>query len=98
MHSLAVFFEDLVSNPSDECKKLFKHLDIPLEHVPAALDALKQDSQKGTFGPRGKRPRIDEKELAGLEAFLQNLGGDPRLTCHMSLESYKSLILSKINE
>ncbi len=98
IHSMVVFFEDLVSNPEQECRRLFQHMNIGLEHVTAALDALKQDSQKGTFGARGVRPKISEEEFDELESYLQSLPGDPRLSCHLSAESYKNLVNSKLNE
>ena len=36
---------------------------MPKEHVPAAMEALKTDSQKGTFGKRGNKPKVDRADL-----------------------------------
>ncbi len=98
MHNLVIYFEDLVADSERECRRLFEHMNIPLEYMPAALEALKQDSQKGTFGERGKRPKISPETFAKLEAYLKYLKVDPRLTCNLSLDSYKELINGKINE
>ena len=53
----AILFEDVIADPEREIKKIFDLMDIGHEHVPGALESLKEDSQRGTFGPRGKRPK-----------------------------------------
>ena len=52
-----ILFEDVIADPEREIKKIFDLMDIGHEHVPGALESLKEDSQRGTFGPRGKRPK-----------------------------------------
>ena len=60
---MIVFYEDILANPEDVCKKLLKVCDISLDYVPKALEALKSDSQKGTFGKRGNKPKLDQADL-----------------------------------
>ncbi len=96
-HDLAIFFEDLMSDPERECRKLFQQMGISAEFVPSAMEALKQDSQKGTFGQRGRRPKISADTLTQLESYLGRLEIDPRITCTMSPENHKELILSKLS-
>ena len=60
---MIVFYEDILANPEQVCKELLKVCEIPLEYVPKALEALKSDSQKGTFGKRGNKPKVDKADL-----------------------------------
>ena len=45
------------------CKKLLKVCDVPEEHFPLALEAFKTDSQGGTYGKRGDKPKVDSDML-----------------------------------
>ena len=60
---MIVFYEDILANPEEVCKKLLQVCDISLDAVPRALEALKSDSQKGTFGKRGNKPKVDRADL-----------------------------------
>ena len=53
----AILFEDVIADPEKEIREIFNIMEIGHEHVPGALESLKEDSQRGTFGPRGKRPK-----------------------------------------
>ena len=91
-YDLAIFFEDIVSNPEQEIKKIFDLMNIDNLHVPKALEALKEDSQRGTFGPRGKRPKISDEEYAYLDSCLRSCEVDESITCKMDLASLKELV------
>ena len=62
-YDLVVFYGDILSNKEKVCKELLEVCEIPLEYIPEALDALKSDSQKGTFGKRGNKPKVDPAYL-----------------------------------
>ena len=94
-YDLAIFFEDVVSSPEQEIKKIFDLMNIDYLHVPKALEALKEDSQRGTFGPRGKRPKISDEEYVYLDSCLRSCEVDERITCKMDLESLKELVEDK---
>ncbi len=93
LFDMVVFFEDVIADPEKECKRLFKYLDIPMNRVPAALEALKEDSQQGTFGKRGKRPKITPAMYVKLDQYLRDLDMPPEVTCQMSLDTLKSIVL-----
>ncbi len=93
IYDMAIFFEDVIANPERECRKLFNFLDIPMSHVPAALDTLKEDSQRGTYGLRGERPKIKPKMFIKLDQYLRDLNMPEEVTCEMSLDTLKSIVL-----
>jgi hypothetical protein len=92
MYDYVVFFEDVVADSESECKRLFDFLGIGHEHVPKALDALKEDSQQGTFGKRGKRPKIRQEQYDYLDSYLRSLDVDPRISCQMSIETLREIV------
>ena len=47
MHT--VVFEDLMKNTKEELEIMYKKLDIPIELVSKAMEALKTHSQRGVF-------------------------------------------------
>ena len=49
---MVILYEDIKADPEAVCKKLLEVCEVPKEHVPLALEALKSDSQGGTFGRR----------------------------------------------
>ncbi len=53
------------------------------------------DSQRGIFGTRGERPKIDDETMEELENYLRVLNPHPKLSCYMGFEEYKELILSR---
>ena len=94
LYDLAIFFEDVIADPEKELKKIFDLMDIDYKHVPRALETLKEDSQRGTFGTRGKRPKVSDKEYAYLDSYLRSMGVDKRITCKMDLPTLKEVVLS----
>ena len=64
MYHLVILYEDLVEDPEREARKVFKLLGLSTEYMHTALEALKEDSQKGTFGPRGVTAHISDESFA----------------------------------
>lgn len=93
VYDLAIFFEDVIANPESELKKIFDLIEIESIHLPKALETLKKDSQRGTFGTRGKRPKISDKEYAYLDSYLRACDVDDRITCKMGLDTLKEVVL-----
>ena len=62
-YDLIVFYEDILAEPENVCRNLLEVCGISSDHVPKALEALKSDSQKGTFGKRGQKPKLDCADL-----------------------------------
>ena len=62
------------------------------KRVPAALRTLGEDSQRGTFGERGKRPKVEEKAKERLQALIHEMGMSNMLSCDMNLDEYRKLI------
>ncbi len=67
-----ILYENLSEDPEMELTRIFKVMGIPMKHLPAALGALKSDSQKGTFGSRGqgRSLKLPPESLAGLDKYL----------------------------
>jgi len=93
MYDLAIFFEDVMANPERELKKIFDLMEIEYIFLPKALETLSKDSQRGTFGTRGKRPKISDKEFAFLDSYLRSCDVDERITCEMDLDTLKKVVL-----
>jgi hypothetical protein len=92
LYGLVIFFEDLVTSSEAECKRFFDFLGIGHEHVPKALEALKEDSQQGTFGKWGKKPQITHHQFAYLETYLKSFDLDPRISCGMSIDTLREIV------
>jgi len=88
----AILFEDVITDPEKEIREIFNIMEIGHEHVPGALESLKEDSQRGTFGPRGKRPKISDEEYAYLDSRLRDVGMDPRITCQMEIDTMREIL------
>ena len=58
---MIVLYEDIKDDPEAVCKRLLEVCEVPKEHIPLALEALQSDSQGGTFGKRGAKPKVDLK-------------------------------------
>ncbi len=89
IYKYVVLYENLVSNPQEEVKKLFGVLGIPEKYVADSLEALKQDSQKSTFGKREDKPVISKEAWAKQNRILEEL--IPELSCNMSKEDFVAL-------
>ena len=53
LFSKAIIFEDLKANPREGLTDIFNIIGIDTKHIDNSLEALKTDSQKGTFGKLG---------------------------------------------
>ena len=63
--SIALIYEDLISNPKEIISKLFEYCDISQSSINNALEALKKDSQEGTrmSGATVRKKQMHVKEL-----------------------------------
>ena len=71
-YHLAILYEDLTEDPEREARKVFKLLGLSTEYMPQALEALKEDSQKGTFGPRGVHAHITDETFIKVRDYHLN--------------------------
>ncbi len=62
-----------MSNPERECRRLFAALGLSKEHVGGAVETLERDSQGGTYGKRGERPKLSEELVGELASYLATL-------------------------
>ncbi len=53
---------------------MFQLLGLNTEHIPAALEALKEDSQQGIFGPRGDIVVITDETFSKVDRVLKEYG------------------------
>ncbi len=68
-------YENLTKHTEQEIKNMFKAINVDQKHVPVAMEALKTDSQKGTFGKRSELPVIKEEEWVQIDKNLRELAG-----------------------
>jgi hypothetical protein len=93
LYGLVILFEDLVADLEAECKRFFDYIGISYKHIPKALGALKEDSQRGTFGKwRKKKPEIPYNQYDYLDLYLKSFDLDPRISCHMSTETLRKIV------
>ncbi len=87
-----VLYENFTSNTEEEILQLFDILDIEHKHLPLGLEALKKDSQNGTFGARGKgRSFVLEPELLEtLDCYMEEMK-IPKIRHEMSECEFKSI-------
>lgn len=93
IYDLVIFFEDVMANPESELQKIFDLMEIEYKYLPKAIETLKKDSQRGTFGARGTRPKTSDKEYAYLDSYLRSCDVDDRITCKMDLVTLKNVVL-----
>lgn len=74
MFRKVVLYERLVEDPQGELQEMFDILDISYKHVPMALEALKKDSQNGTWGARGGGLSLDPEFLLTFNNYMDKLG------------------------
>ena len=73
------------------CKKLLEVCEVPKEHFHLALEALKSDSQRGTFGKRGAKPSLDNEMLTPADKTFAECGLP--IGSRTTSEEFKKLIL-----
>ncbi len=83
-------YENLTKDTDGECLKLFEAMAVDAKHIPLAKQALKGDSQRGTFGKREEKPILDEKEWLWVDKNLKGLTG---LSVFMTEEEFKAACL-----
>ena len=89
-----IFYEDLRKDPKATMEKIFEHAKIPMEHVPAALSALKDNSQNDLLGPRGANGiELTREEKDAINRKFKEF--KVPLTCDMSLEAFNEYFTSK---
>ena len=71
-----VLYEDLVSDPEGEVRRLFSVLGLPEDQVPLALVAMGVHSQGYFFGDPKKeiRGKLTEKDIADIDGVLEEVG------------------------
>jgi hypothetical protein len=89
-YDLVVFYEDIITDAESVCQSLFDLSGTSHKYIPAALEALKSDSQSGTFGKRGDKPKVTEKTLVEVDALLTQYGIPLQTT--MSIGEFKKPI------
>ena len=89
---MIVLYEDIITDPEDVCKKILKVCRVPLEYVPKAMEALKTDSQMGTFGKRGDKPRASQSALDHADKVFAECGLP--IKSDMEVEEFRKLIVS----
>ncbi len=89
IYSHVVLYENLVEDPEGEARRLFGALGVPEDHVPSALEALKQDSQKSTLVKTQEKLVIPDETWSRLSRVL----GDLKLgvSYEMSVEEFKAI-------
>ncbi len=92
IYERVILYENLSGNPEREVKAIFEIMGIPEKNVPLALEALKRDSQNGTFGERGKARKtqlepwlLDKFDEYMKEVFL------PQFHQNMSVPEFKKV-------
>ena len=89
---MVILYEDIKADPEAVCKKLLEVCEVPKEHVPLALEALTSDSQGGTFGRRGDKPRVDHDMLMPADKTFRECGLP--ISSRTTTEDFKRLILT----
>ena len=90
-YDLIILYEDIRSDPEAMCKNLLQVCEVPKEHVPLALEALKTYSQGGTFGGRGNKPSVDYDMLVPADNVFRECG--LAINSRTTSEEFKRLIL-----
>ena len=86
-----LIFEDLVADTRRELGDVFDVMGLAKEHLPLALEALKEDSQKGTFGPMGNdHMKFDEKVFDDADRIMKEMGIP--ISTKMTIEEFRKLI------
>ena len=91
-YDLIVLYEDIKADPVAVCKRLLEVCEVPEEHIPLALEALLSDSQGGTFGKRGAKPKVDFEFFKPADKLFKECGLP--ISSRTTSEEFKNLILS----
>ncbi len=91
MYHRVILYENLCENPHQEVGEILKLMEIPEEHLAAALGAFERDSQNKTFGERGHSgPSVlTDKILDLMDQHMADL--DIPVRHAMSVEEFKKL-------
>ena len=86
---LAMIYEDLRADPAGVMAKVFEIMGVPVDRVPAALEAMNDDAQQGVLSSRGsiKLPQSDYKAVDDTFKVC-----DSPLRIDMSLDDLRRLI------
>ena len=91
LYEKVILFEDLCDRPAEVLEDIFSAIDISSVHIPAALDALKKDSQNGFFGKRGTYRKEDVSTVIdSLDKQFKDLGIPISMT--MSFEDFRKVL------
>ena len=71
---MVILYEDIKADAEAVCKRLLEVCEVPEEHHPLAMEALKSDSQGGTFGKRGSKPSVDHEMLVPADKTFEECG------------------------
>ena len=88
---MVILYEDIKADPEAVCKTLLETCEVPKEYFPLALEALKSDSQGGTFGKRGAKPSVDHEMLKPADKTFVECGLP--MSSSTTSEEFKKLIL-----
>ena len=89
---MIVLYEDIIDDPENVCKKLLEACGVPQEYLPKAMEALKTDSQRGTFGSRGEGPKASQHALDLADMVFKECGLP--ISSDMAVEDFRKLIVS----
>ena len=90
-YDMVILYEDIKVDPETVCKKLLEMCKVPKEHFPLALEALKSDSQGGTWGRRTAKPSVDHEMLIPADKTFVECGLS--ISSRTTSEEFKKLIL-----
>ena len=91
-YDMIVLYEDILEDPEGVCKRLLEVCKISLEYVPRAMEAFKTDSQSGTFGRRGDKPKASRSALDKADKVFAECGLP--MKSDMEVEEFRRLIAS----
>ena len=90
-YDMVILYEDIKADPETVIKKLLEICKVPKQHFPLALEALKLDSQGGTFARRGAKPSVDHEMLMPADKTFVECGLS--ISSRTTTEEFKKLIL-----
>jgi hypothetical protein len=90
-YHMVVLYEDILEDSEREAQRLFKLLGLDSQHIPHALEALKEDSQQGIFGARGDGNIVVlDSTHDKVDQLLKEYGIPIRLS--MTVQEYKKVV------